>query len=93
MILIILGKFRKKPSKERLIEATKATNAVLEKAGGKRLGTYFTLGRYDYVTIVERPDAGVDFASTISRAMEISDEISSETLVAVNSQQVLDLMK
>ena len=92
MIFIVLGKFRRKPSKERIVEARKASDAVLEQAGGKRIGSYFTLGRYDYITIIERPDEGVDLARTIKRAMDISDEIATETLVAVKSEDVVKLL-
>jgi uncharacterized protein with GYD domain len=90
LIFIILGKYRKKPTKETFMKRQKETDTALEKAGGKRLGSYLTFGRYDYVTIVEHPDPKLP--QTMKRAIDISDDISSETLVAVKSEEVLDLL-
>jgi uncharacterized protein with GYD domain len=93
--MIVLGKFRKKPTKERIIQAQRATQAALEKMGGKRIGGFFTIGRYDYVVIVERPSETFDesgLAQSIRRVMEVSDDLSTETLIGVKDDEVLNLM-
>ena len=92
MFLIVLGKFRKKPTKERIIQVRKETDAALERLGAKRIGSYFAIGRYDYVSIFERPKETFNPAQTIRRAIEVSDDMASETLVAVNDDEVLDLL-
>ena len=38
----------------------------IEKAGGKLVGTYFTLGQYDGVSIVEAPDDATIMSSLLS---------------------------
>jgi uncharacterized protein with GYD domain len=38
------------------IKRAKSFEAAIEKAGGKSLGFYYTIGRYDFVAIVEAPN-------------------------------------
>ena len=37
------------------IKRAKSFEGAIEKAGGKSLGMYYTMGRYDFVAIVEAP--------------------------------------
>ncbi len=90
MIFIGLAKFRKKPTKE----ATAFTDkwiAQLEKQGVKVLGFYWTLGRYDSVLITEGPNEGA-----VERAMKgaigISDNVVTETLVALRREDAVKLL-
>ena len=78
MIFICLGKFRRKPTKEALPQASKLFEQMT-KEGAKFLGIYWTLGRYDAVAIVEGPDE-----KTAMRALvRMGDVMSTETLIAV----------
>jgi uncharacterized protein with GYD domain len=38
------------------IKRAKSFEGAIEKAGGKSLGFYYTMGRYDFVAIVEAPN-------------------------------------
>jgi uncharacterized protein with GYD domain len=49
----------------------------LEKAGGKLVGTYYTLGQYDGVSIVEAPDDATIMSSILSH---VSAQGSSTTI-------------
>jgi uncharacterized protein with GYD domain len=37
------------------IKRAKSFESAIQKAGGKSLGMYYTMGRYDFVAIVEAP--------------------------------------
>jgi uncharacterized protein with GYD domain len=88
MIFISLARFRKKPTKDMLAQSSKLFEQMA-KEGGKLLGFYWTLGRYDTVTIVEAPDE-----KTAMRALlRWSDFISTETLVAVTREEATKLVE
>ena len=38
------------------VKRAKSFEGAIEKAGGKSLGLYYTIGRYDFVAIVEAPN-------------------------------------
>jgi len=81
MIFISLIKFREKAVKERIAENLK----LLEKEkteGIKVLGIYYTLGRYDSVSIIEAPNEKVAMKSLMRRGW-----LASETLVAVPAEE------
>ena len=90
MIFISLGKFRKKMTKELAAASDKYVSAA-EKSGGKVLGWYYTLGRYDSVLIYEVPDkVGVEGA--MKGAMAFSDYVAGETLVAIKREDAVKLL-
>mgnify|MGYP001145145278 CR=1 FL=1 len=88
MLFITLWRFRKKPTKEMLAESQRLFEQV-NKAGGKVLGFYWTLGRYDGVTIVEGPDEKTAMKSLLGFA----DLVSTETLVAITSEEASKLVE
>jgi len=88
MLFITLWRFRKKPTKEMLAESQRLFEQVA-KAGGKVLGFYWTLGRYDGVTIVEGPDEKTAMKSLLGFA----DLVSTETLVAITSEEASKLVE
>ena len=88
MIFISLCRFRKKPTKEGLAESQKLFEKMAEE-GGKVLGMYWTLGRYDVVVIVEAPDEKVGMKALIRWA----DMISSETMVAISAEEARELVE
>jgi len=88
MIFIRLDKFRKKPTNEMLAEVTKGREQ-LAKEGVRFLSSYWTLGRYDTLNIIEAPDE--------KAAMKVSilfgDIVASETLVAVPKEEAVKIVK
>jgi len=57
-----------------------ATKKAIEAAGGKVLGYYLTMGRYDSVLIVEGP--GDEVAATLALSAGSQGSIRTETLKA-----------
>jgi len=88
MIFIVLGKFRKKPTKE-TVAATNKALADASKAGMKAIATYWTLGSYDAVAVFEAPDE----KTVMKNLMRISDSISTETLVAMSREDATKLVE
>jgi uncharacterized protein with GYD domain len=88
LLFITLGKFRKKPTKQMLAESQRLFEQVT-KAGGKILGFYWTLGRYDTVTIIEGPDEKTALKSLFTFA----DLVSTETLVALTAEEASKLVE
>jgi len=88
MIFITLWRFRKKPTKEMLAESRRLFEQ-LAREGGKVLSNYWTLGRYDGVTIVEGPDE----KSAIKSLLGFADLVSTETLVALTAEEASKLVE
>lgn len=88
MLFITLGKFKKKPTKQTLAETQRLFEQIA-KAGGKILGSYWTLGRYDGVVIVEGPDEKTALKSLLTFA----DLFSTETLVALTAEEASKLVE
>jgi uncharacterized protein with GYD domain len=88
MIFISLSKFRRKPTKDTIAQSSKLFEQMA-KEGGKVLGFYWTLGRYDTVVIVEGPDE-----KTAMRAiLRWGDMLATETLVAVTREEANKLLE
>jgi uncharacterized protein with GYD domain len=87
LIFISLGRFRAKPTKESVAQASKLFEQMV-KGGAKIIGIYWTLGRYDSVIIVEGPDE-----KTVMRSLlRWGDLLSTETLVAVTREEAIKLV-
>jgi uncharacterized protein with GYD domain len=89
MIFITLSKFRKKPTKATIAELTKLTEQSVKETGGKILGLYWTLGRYDVVLISE----GKDEKTTMKNRIRFSDMLVQETLVGVSREEAIKLVE
>jgi uncharacterized protein with GYD domain len=89
LIFITLSKFKKVPSKETmgLIDEATKTFEELEKQGIK-MQVYWTLGRFDGVTIIEAP-SGKDAMKAL---LLFQDVVETETLVAVPREEALKLV-
>jgi len=59
------------------------------KEGAKFLGHYWTLGRYDGVTIWE----GKDEKAAVKALLRFGDMLSTETLVAVPREEAVKLLE
>lgn len=88
MIFISLGKLRKKPTKEAVAEVNKLREK-LAKEGVKFLSSYWTLGRYDTVMIIEAPDE----KAAMKAAIKAGDIVATETLVAVPREEAVKLVE
>jgi len=88
MLFITLAKFKKKPTKEMLLEVQTFRKWVTEQ-GGKILGSYWTLGRYDMVTISDCPDE----KSHMKAMLKIADVVSTETLAALTAEEASKLVE
>ena len=89
LIFITLSKWKKVPSKEtmkRLDQATK-TFEDLEKQDVK-MRVYWTLGRYDSVTIIEAPSE----KDAMKAILRFQDVVETETLVAVPREEAIKLI-
>ncbi len=87
MIFVSLNKFRKKPSKESVVDAAKMVEDF-KKKGIKVLNWYWTLGRYDVVFIFEAATE----KEAIKTGIDISEWVSTETLVAIPRQEAVNLL-
>jgi len=87
MLFITLGRFRKKPTKQMLAEMQKLFEQPVE--GGKILGIYWTLGRYDGVVISECPDE----KTHMKIMLKFAEFVSTESLVAVSGEEASKLVE
>ncbi len=86
MIFIVLYKFRRTPTKKDVANADKVFKKAARK-GVKAIGTWWTLGRFDAVRVIEAKD--------VKQVMAINLQLqaaSSETLVAVTRRQAVELL-
>ena len=87
MIFVNLGKFRKKPDKATVGDATKMTEEF-KKKGINVLNWYWTLGRYDTVFIFEAASE----KEALKMSIDISEWVATETLVAIPRQEAVGLL-
>jgi uncharacterized protein with GYD domain len=88
MLLIVQGKFRKKPTKEMLAQVSKIFEQMA-KEGTKFVAQYWTLGRYDITSIVD----GKDEKTLVKAMIRFGDILSLETLVAVPREEAIKLVE
>jgi uncharacterized protein with GYD domain len=86
MIFITLIKWKQPPKKEIVDQGTKSLMEI-EKQGIK-LDIYWTLGRYDAVTIIEAPTE----KDAVKILLRFQDIIDTETMVAVPRQEAIKLL-
>jgi len=87
LIFVSLAKFRKKPTKETVGDATKLIEDY-KKKGIKVLNWYWTLGRYDVVFVFEAASE----REAMKTATGISEWVATETLVAIPGQEAVSLL-
>jgi len=88
MIFITLARFKGKPTKESVAKSGKLFEQLV-KEGGKILGMYWTLGRYDAVVITEGPDE----KGAMKALIRWGDLASTETLVALTRDEAIKLLE
>ncbi len=87
MIFINLGKFRKMPDKKDVGDTAKIM-AEWKKKGVNMLNWYWTLGRYDTVVVFEAASE----KEAMKLSIEISEWVTTETLVAIPRQDAVKLL-
>jgi len=88
MIFITLSKWRRKPTKEMIAQSGKLHEQAA-KEGAKIIGRYWTLGRYDAVSITEAPNE----KTAMKALLRFGDLVSTETLVAVTREEAIKLLE
>jgi uncharacterized protein with GYD domain len=76
-----------KEAPQRIAEGAKAVQA----AGGRVIGAYATLGRFDYVYITEFPDAKAGWPVLVKTAM--GGTASGETMEAIQLDEFVEIVK
>jgi uncharacterized protein with GYD domain len=89
MIFITLFRLKKKPTKAMIAENNKLMEKWAKEGDWKLLGFYWTLGRYDLVSIAEVKDE----KRAMKLAIQLGDIASSETLVAVPREEAIKLLE
>jgi uncharacterized protein with GYD domain len=84
---IVMGNFTQKGMEEikKGPERTAAAKEAVEKAGGKWLGYYLTMGRYDFVLLAEGPSAAV--ATTLALGIGADGNVRTETMRAFTEDE------
>jgi uncharacterized protein with GYD domain len=92
-IFVILGKMTEEGIKtiKTLEERQKAATKIVEDAGGKIIGLYYTFGRYDWVSIVEGPSIEAAMKSLFIFGAAGGNQ--TETLVAVSGEEAAKIAK
>jgi uncharacterized protein with GYD domain len=88
MLFISLVKWRKKPTKEMVGQANKLYEQMV-KEGIKIVGQYWTMGRYDGVTILEAKDEKAGMRALL----RWEDSLSVDTLIAIPREEATKLVE
>lgn len=87
MIFITLTKWKKAPTKEmQVVDQFTKTLEKLEKQGIK-MRIYWTLGRYDAVSVIEAPSE----KDVMKLLLPFQDLIDTETMVAIPREEAIKL--
>ena len=88
LFFIVLAKYRKKPTKETLDQSSRLFEQMA-KEGIKFIGQYWTLGRYDIVSVAEAKDE----KAIMKTLLHWGDLLSSETLIALPREEAIKLVE
>lgn len=86
MIFITLMKWKQTPKKEMLDQSTKKLEELANQ--GIKMNVYWTLGRYDGVTIIEAPSE----KDAMRTLLIFQDIVETETMVAVSREEAIKLL-
>src|SRR5881398_681571 len=73
------------------VKRAKSFEGAIEKAGGKSLGLYCTIGRYDFVAIVEAPNDEA-IASVLYNTGSLGN-VHTETLKAFSTDEAANIIE
>jgi uncharacterized protein with GYD domain len=86
LIFITLVKWKQTPKKEMINQSTKRLEELAKQ--GIKMNVYWTLGRYDAVTIIEAPTE----KDAMKTLLLWQDVVSTETLTAVPREKAIKLL-
>ena len=86
MIFVTLLKWKQPPKKEMIEQSTKKLEELAKQ--GIKLNVYWTLGRYDAVTIIEAPTE----KDAMKTLLLFQDIVATETMVAVPREEAIKLL-
>ena len=86
MIFITLVKWKQAPKKGMVDQATKRLEELAKQ--GLKMNIYWTLGRYDAVTIIEAPTE----KNAMRTLLIFQDMVDTETMVAVPREEAIKLL-
>lgn len=86
MIFITLLKWKQAPKKEMIEQSTRRLDALAKQ--GIKMHIYWTLGRYDAVTIIEAPNE----RDAMKTLLIFQDIVATETMVAVPREEAIKLL-
>ena len=86
LIFITLLKWKKTPEKEMIDQSTKRLEELANQ--GIKMNVYWTLGRYDAVTIIEAPTE----KDAMKTLLIFQDIIDTETMTAVPREEAIKLL-
>ena len=92
-LYIVLGNFTQKGI-ENIKDMTKwspEANEVMESIGAKTYTNYFTMGQYDFVSLIEAPDNESMMKALLIRAGV--GHIRTETLTAITGEDMMKIVK
>jgi uncharacterized protein with GYD domain len=87
MYFVALVKFRKKVTRESVVESLRK-QAMEAKEGIRYRGIYWTLGRYDVVAVFEAENE----AAAMNMSLRRGDDFDMETLVALPADEARKLV-
>src|SRR6188472_1212532 len=73
------------------VKRAKSFEGAIEKAGGKSLGLYYTMGRHDIVAIVEAPND--EAIASVLYSTESLGNIRTETLKAFSMAEAANIIE
>jgi uncharacterized protein with GYD domain len=86
LIFVTLLKWKQPPKKEMVEQSTKKLEELAKQ--GIKLNVYWTLGRYDAVTIIEAPTE----KDAMKTLLLFQDIVATETMVAVPRAEAIKLL-
>ena len=86
MIFVTLLKWKQPPKKEMIEQSNKKLEELAKQ--GIKLNVYWTLGRYDAVTIIEAPTE----KDAMKTLLLFQDIVATETMVAVPRAEAIELL-
>jgi len=73
------------------VKRAKSFEGAIEKAGGKSLGFYYTIGRYDMVAIVQAPTDGA--IASVLLSLGSLGNVRTETLKAFSTDEAANIIE
>jgi uncharacterized protein with GYD domain len=88
---VILGKLTQDGVKtiKKLKERQETANKIVEAAGGKIISLYYTMGRYDWISVVEGPS--IEAAMKSLFIFGSGGFNTTETLVAISAEEAVKI--